>query len=79
MRISAAIVLITLAVTGGSRADEAPPMSPQEESSLQGYAAAHPDCQEWNDGCATCRRDSSVHCSTSGIACQPHEIACKAP
>ena len=57
-------------------ADEPPP---QEEASLEGYGAAHPQCREWSDGCAVCLRDSGVHCSTPGIACQPQEIACKAP
>jgi hypothetical protein len=79
MRTPVLFLLSSLALAGGVRADEAPPMSPQEERSLEGFAAAHPDCKEWNDGCATCQRDTAIHCSTPGIACQPHDVTCKAP
>jgi len=79
MRRLATYLLIALAAATSARGDEAPSMPLQEQSSLQGFAAAHPDCREWDDGCVTCQRDSAVHCSTPGIACQPHEIACKAP
>ena len=52
---------------------------PTPPPSLQGFADAHPACREWSDGCAVCKRDEAVHCSTPGIACQPAEITCKAP
>jgi hypothetical protein len=58
--------------------DEAPSMPPQEQSTLRSFATTHPECREWDDGCATCQRDTAIHCSTPGIACQPREIACKA-
>jgi hypothetical protein len=53
---------------------------PQEELSLQAFGSKNPTCVEWNDSCATCRRDSSgeAHCSTRGIACQPKDVVCKA-
>jgi hypothetical protein len=61
----------------------AAPLDPaaQQNLSLQGFGAKNPTCLEWNDGCATCRRDAggAVHCSTTGIACQPTDIVCKAP
>lgn len=60
-------------------ADEAPLQNAEERTSLQGFAIAHPECAEWNDGCSTCRRETSSRCSTPGIACQPHEIVCKTP
>src|SRR5271170_6773262 len=42
---------------------------PQEELSLQAFGSRNPTCVEWNDSCATCRRDSSgeAHGSTRGI------------
>lgn len=58
-------------------ADEAPP--PREEASLASFAAAHPECVEWSDGCALCKRAMSVSCSPPGIACQPKDIVCKTP
>ena len=66
-------------LAGGALADEPAPASPQEAASLQGFAASHPQCAEWSDGCAVCLRDAAVHCSTPGVACQPAEIVCKAP
>src|ERR1700723_2870761 len=53
---------------------------PQEELSLQAFGSKNPTCVEWNDSCATCRRDLSgeAHCSTRGIACQPTDVVCKA-
>jgi hypothetical protein len=66
-------------------ADGQPPLAPtdaltREQLSLEGFGAANPACLEWNDGCATCRREVSgdAHCSTPGIACQPTELLCKA-
>jgi hypothetical protein len=55
--------------------------TPAQAPSLQGFGAGDPDCVEWSDGCATCRReaDGSAHCSTPGIACQPAAIVCTAP
>jgi len=79
MRGLATYILIGLAAATSARGDEATPAQTEEQSSLQSFAAAHPDCREWDDGCATCQRDSTVHCSTPGIACQAHDIACKAP
>jgi hypothetical protein len=79
MRRLAIYLLIGFAAAASARSGEAPSMPPQEQSTLQSFAAAHPECREWDDGCATCQRDAAVHCSTPGIACQPHDIACKAP
>ena len=61
-------------LAGSALADET-----NEQASLQSFAAAHPDCVEWSDGCAVCRRDTAMHCSLPGIACQPSAIACKRP
>ena len=73
------ILLAAALLPAPARADEAPAPSPAEQASLQGFAAAHPACLEWSDGCAVCKRADAVHCSTPGIACQPREIACKSP
>jgi hypothetical protein len=66
-------------------ADGQPPLAPadpptREQLSLEGFGAGNPTCLEWNDGCATCRRDApgAANCSTPGIACQPTELLCKA-
>ncbi len=60
---------------------EAATPSPQEAASLQSFAAAHPECREWSDGCAVCKRDDTgAHCSLPGVACLPAaDIVCKAP
>ena len=62
-----------------AHADEAPTPDPAEQANLQSFAASHTACAEWSDGCAVCKRGMAVYCSTPGIACQPHEIMCKAP
>jgi hypothetical protein len=69
--------LLLFALSLPAYADEAPP--PKEEASLQSFGAGHPDCKEWSDGCAACKREDAVHCSLPGIACEPAAIVCKAP
>ncbi len=74
------LTLLSVALFAATaRADVTPAPSPEEQANLQSFAASHPACLEWSDGCAACKRDSAVHCSTPGIACQPVEIECKAP
>jgi hypothetical protein len=61
-------------------ADEvaSPSAAPNEQASLQSYAAAAPRCLEWSDGCSVCLRDGgAVHCSMPGIACQAGPIFCR--
>ena len=65
----------------GAQADETP-VNPQEVMSLLGFGSANPQCAQWTDGCAVCMHQSEQKqavCSLPGIACQPHEIVCKAP
>jgi hypothetical protein len=86
-RAGAFSCLALLAAVALARADDAPAATPtpgapaKEELTLRSFGAQHPDCMEWNDGCATCLRDAAgaVNCSTRGIACQPQEIACRSP
>ena len=66
-------------------ANEQPALAPanplaREQLSVERFGVENPTCFEWNDGCATCRRDVSgaANCSTPGIACQPTELRCKA-
>jgi hypothetical protein len=82
---SALALIASLAL---ARADDAPAASTpsptptaKEELTLRSFGAEHPDCMEWNDGCATCLRDAAgvVNCSTRGIACQPQETVCRSP
>ena len=73
------ILLFALMLATSARGETAEALRGAEQSSLQSYAATHAECSEWDDGCATCRRGASVHCSTPGIACEPHDIVCKAP
>ncbi len=44
------------------------------------YAADNPDCVEWTNACQICNRDArgAAQCSTSGIACVPGAIVCRA-
>ena len=73
---SYALALTLLFVAVAARADTTPPPA-AEETSLQGFGAGNADCLEWNDGCATCLRDAdAVHCSVTGIACQPAAVVC---
>jgi hypothetical protein len=48
------------------------------DSSIQAYGDKNKTCQEWTDGCRTCRRSdaSETTCSNIGIACQPKPITC---
>ena len=67
------------AAPSASPAEPTPTLNPEEQATMQSFAAAHPQCVEWSDGCAVCKRALSVNCSTPGIACEPREIVCKAP
>jgi hypothetical protein len=68
----------TLAFADGQPLAPAYPLA-REQLSVEGFGAENPTCLEWNDGCATCRRDVSgaANCSTPGIACQPTGLLCK--
>jgi hypothetical protein len=77
MTLRPILLAAAMALAPSAFADEAADASRQ--ASLQGFAATHPTCVEWSDGCAVCRRAMSVSCSTPGIACQPRDITCKAP
>jgi len=72
-------ILASLAPAAGQTAPTPSEPVARDELSLEAFGSKNPTCREWNDGCATCRRDSSgeVHCSTRGIACQPKDPACR--
>jgi hypothetical protein len=71
------ILLAAALFTTGARADATAPDT-KEQASLQSFAAGHPACQEWSDGCAVCKRDGeAAHCSLPGPACQPQAVTCK--
>ena len=72
---------VALARADDAPATPAPDGTAKEELTLRSFGAEHPQCLEWNDGCATCLRDAAgaVNCSTRGIACQPQEITCRSP
>jgi hypothetical protein len=73
-------LLLALILAGGPAFAQSTPPSAAEETSLQGFGAQNPTCQEWNDGCATCLRDAdAVRCSVTGIACQPSAPVCVRP
>ena len=70
----------SLFLSGSAAVAQTAAPSPAEEISLQGFGAQNPVCLEWNDGCATCLRDvDGVHCSLTGIACQPTAPTCVRP
>jgi hypothetical protein len=81
MRTSAAIAMV-LALTLGVSAQT--PSSPPaedaraEDASMHGYGDSDKTCQEWTDGCRTCRRSDAAEpvCPNLGIACQPKAITC---
>ncbi len=79
MTLRLTLFAICLVLSPPVFADEAATPDAAEQASLQSFGAAHPECVEWGDGCAVCKRDDSAHCSTTGIACQPTPIACQTP
>ena len=80
MRLSAPIALaLALAFAGASAQTPQPPADPKaEEASMHGYGDTDKTCQEWTDGCITCRRSDAGEpaCPNIGIACQPKAITC---
>jgi hypothetical protein len=92
-RLIARSFLLALALTGGAHADETPASTnPAEEANLKNFGASHRECLEWSDGCSVCKlfprgvpangviaEMDYVACSLPGIACQPADIACRAP
>lgn len=78
MKFSAAIAL-AFALALGAAAAQTPAQDPKaEEASLHGYGDTDKTCQEWTDGCRSCRRLESGEplCPNIGIACQPKAITC---
>lgn len=79
------VMAMALALAFGGASAQAPGTQPvadtipsPSEASLHGYGDSEKTCQEWTDGCRTCRRSeaSEPSCSNIGIACQPKAIAC---
>jgi hypothetical protein len=78
-RILTSFALVAVLLTGASAQQPAPkPPDPAEEASLHGYGDREKTCQEWTDGCRSCRRigDGDPVCGNIGIACQPLPITC---
>jgi len=75
--VAALVFALATGLAPAAAQSEAPPTP--AEVSLQAFGAKTPACLEWNDSCATCSRDATgaAHCSTPGIACQPHDIVCR--
>ena len=80
MRLVFALLIFLGAASASAQDNTAKPQpapATPVEASFQGYGDREKTCQEWNDGCRTCRRDGSkVSCSNIGIACQPTPVAC---
>jgi hypothetical protein len=54
------------------------PSAASDEASIHAYGDSNQTCQEWTDGCRTCRRPQGGEpfCSNIPIACQPKTIIC---
>jgi len=77
--IAVLAVIVALFVIGAlARQLPQPPQPAAEVASIQGYGDSNKVCQEWTDGCRTCRRadNGEAACSNIGIACQPSVVAC---
>src|SRR5215471_9100729 len=49
-----------------------------QEASMHDYGNRDKTCQEWTDGCRTCRgrAEGEPVCGNIGTACQPQSISC---
>ena len=78
----AAAALVLAAVTLGrdtpARITENVTPAASGEVSIHGYGDGDDTCQEWTDGCRTCRRPATGEpfCSNMPIACQPATVSC---
>jgi hypothetical protein len=83
-RLLTSLVLAAALLVGASAQQQPQPPAPSsadvsaEDVSLHGYGDKNPTCQEWTDGCRSCRRDASGDpvCPNIGPACQPKAISC---
>src|SRR5215470_2792572 len=83
-------VMLTLSATLSVEADAPIPVaerlaqlpkpvdSAAAEASIHDYASRDKACQEWTDGCRTCRSgaDGQPVCGNIGPACQPQSVTC---
>jgi hypothetical protein len=77
----AGLLAVLLLFAAPLRAQDTPATPPPTElQTVQSYGAKNPDCLEWTDTCAVCKRgdDGKVACSTPGIACTQQPIVCGA-
>jgi len=81
MRATLSALVLVLAPAALAQAPPGTTTPPQEAASMQGFGDADKTCQEWSDGCVTCRRPDAGEpvCSNIGIACQPKAISCTRP
>jgi len=80
-RTIAIAFLASPAASALAQTDAASPASPElAQTAIYAYGAGNPDCLEWTNACQVCKRDDSgtAQCSTSGIACVPGEMVCRA-
>ena len=79
--LAVAVVLLTAFSLGRDtpvrQAENASPVA-SEEASIHAFGDSDKTCQEWSDGCRTCRRPDAgeAFCSNMPIACQPTAITC---
>jgi hypothetical protein len=81
MRIAMTACVLAALLLVGASAQQPPPQPPgsAEDASMHGYGDIDKTCQEWTDGCRTCRRSGAGApvCPNIGIACQPKAITCE--
>jgi hypothetical protein len=79
--IATLAVIVALFVIGALARQPEPAKVAAEEASIYGYGDSNKTCQEWTDGCRTCRRSDAGEavCSNIGIACQPKAVTCEPP
>jgi len=83
--LPATVALVLVAAASAQAPSQSPQQVPsqspppaEQAASMRGFGDADKTCQEWNDGCVTCRRPDAGEavCSNIGIACQPQAISC---
>jgi hypothetical protein len=81
MRIFATAATLAALLLVGTSAQQPPKPADAtaEDISIHRYGDSDKTCQEWTDGCRTCRRADAGDpvCPNIGIACQPKAVTCE--
>jgi hypothetical protein len=76
--LTAVLLAAVLLVGASAQQQSKSPELTAEDASIHGFGDKDKTCEEWTDGCVTCRRDANGDpiCPNIGPACQPKQITC---